>query len=48
MAKRDKKALTDEEKRKKSEQLQRVVLPVVNATFASIAKVLVEQFFKGA
>lgn len=48
MARREKKQKSDEEKRRKSEAISRVVLPLANATLASIARALVEQLFKGA
>ncbi len=48
MAEREKRQKSDEEKRKQSEAIQRVVLPLANATLASIARVLVEHLFGGA
>lgn len=47
-ASKDKKQKSEEEKRRKSEAISRIVLPLANATLASVARVLVEQLFKGA
>lgn len=44
---KEKKQKTVEDKRKRSEAIFKIALPVVNATSASIAKVLVEHFLKG-
>ena len=43
------KRLSEEEKRKKSEAIQRIVFPLASSTLASVAKVLVENllFRKG-
>lgn len=48
MSKQDKRQMSDEERQKKSEAISRIVLPLANATLASIARALVEQLFKGA
>ena len=39
---RSDKRLSEEEKRKKSEAIQRIVFPLASSTLASVAKVLVE------
>lgn len=48
MAKKERKQMTDEERRKRSEAIQKIVLPVANAASASFVKVLVEHLFRGA
>ena len=43
-------SMSEEEKRKRSEAIQRIVFPLASSTLASVAKVLVENllFRKGA
>jgi len=48
MAKKERKQMSPEDRRKRSEAIQKIALPVVNAAAASMAKVLVEHLFRGA
>lgn len=45
---KEREPLSDEQKEKRSEAISRIVLPLANATLASIARVVVEHLFKGA
>ena len=47
MADEQKKQRSAEDKRKRSEAIIKVVLPMANATVASVAKVVVEHILKG-
>lgn len=44
---KEKKQVSAEEKRNRSEAIQKIAIPVANATLASIAKVLVEHLLRG-
>lgn len=47
MAKRERKQMTEEDKRKRSEVIQKITLPMANAAVVTITKVMVEHLLRG-
>ena len=47
MAKRERKQMTEEDKRKRSEAIMKIALPVANSAVVTITKVMVEHLLRG-